>query len=66
MQSLIPTQPGFFNNFIFSEKNKSDSWAALLQPDGGSINMEASYNYFYEYATNTSWNLKNAPIFIED
>lgn len=26
-----------------------ESWSALYQPDGGSVNMEASYKAFYDY-----------------
>ena len=59
MLSLIPNHPQFFRNFKFGstpeEKEIWQNWAALFQQDGGSINMEASYNYFYNYATTNDY-----------
>ena len=32
-----------------SQDSEWDSWSALYQPDGGSVNMEKSYTTFYNY-----------------
>ena len=69
MESLIPTQPAFFKNFKFDPQDPNDNskeWAALLQPDGGSINMEASYTYFLKYATTSDWSFTSRPVDIHD
>lgn len=54
MQSLIHNTPKFFENFNFDNNDElgnkmADDWAALFQHDGGSIQMEATYNAFYSY-----------------
>lgn len=38
MRAFKPTKP-----------NEWDSWSALYQPDGGSIDMKASYDAFHLY-----------------
>ena len=59
MTSLIPNHPQFFRNFQFSEEPEKkeiwQNWAALFQQDGGSINLKASYEYFYKYATTNEY-----------
>ena len=59
MLSLISNHPQFFRNFKFGssteEKEIWQNWAALFQQDGGSINMEASYDYFWKYATTNDY-----------
>ena len=59
MLSLIPNHPQFFRNFKFGstaeEKEIWQNWAALFQQDGGSINMKESYEYFYDYATTSTY-----------
>jgi hypothetical protein len=61
MESLTSDQPSFFSNFnIEGHQPDSAKWGGLYQPDGGSIDMEETYGYFYNYAKNK--NGANRPV----
>jgi hypothetical protein len=32
-----------------SAESEWDAWSALYQPDGGSVDMQSSYNRFHQY-----------------
>ena len=65
---MIPEYPKFFKNFKFLESNK-DVWKdfnALFQHDGGSINFDASYNYFLDYAATDKYTSTNQRVVVRD
>ncbi len=55
MEKLMEGTPDFMKAFKpYNPQNSAesewDTWAALYQPDGGSVNMKASYERFHKYA----------------
>jgi hypothetical protein len=54
MEKLMKGVPDFMKAFkpydlVNSSSSEWDSWSALFQPDGGSVDMKASYTAFLNY-----------------
>ena len=49
IDKVIPESPEYMKAFKPEHHNEWENWSALYQPEGGSVDMKASYEAFYNF-----------------